>query len=67
MLLTTALGRYDATHILLQFDYYFLSFVRFLLFTAISRNQAHSENVLYFRNPVVKNNKINSKINNRLY
>lgn len=67
MLLITLLGQYDATHIPLQFYYNYLLFVRFLLITTICGSQINFENVLYFCNPVVQTNKINKKINNRLY
>lgn len=67
MLLITLLGQYDATHIPLQFYYHYLLFVRFLLITTICGSQINFENVLYFCNPVVQTNKINKKINNRLY
>lgn len=41
----------------LQFDYNYLSFIRFLLFTKICEIQINFENLLFF-NPVVKTNKI---------
>lgn len=42
----------------LQFDYNYLSFIRFLLFTKICEIQINFENLLCFFNPVVKTNKI---------